>query len=175
MLEAGQEPLPGYRLTRPLGKGGFGEVWEARDSAGRALALKFLEETGKNVPPERLLDWLEQAATALDFLAGVTLPGFNCSSKGLQHCDVKPSNLLLVGDVVKVADFGLCAGTSWQTHRNGWKGTPPFAAPELYRGQAAVGTDQYALAITFLKLCCGDRPFWPEVPGADPRSLPVDL
>jgi hypothetical protein len=53
---------------------------------------------------------------------------------------------------------------------------PPYAAPELYRGQATVGTDQYALCITFLKLCTGNRSFWPNLPDdAPPSGLPVDL
>src|SRR5262249_28816 len=204
--------------SRLLGRGAFGEVWEALDADGRPVALKFmdcrtkppslisneirvlralrelrhphiiefhgvhasaqyiilsmeradgnlagprrayLEEAGRNIPPDPLLDLLGQAAVALDFLAGVQLPGFNLASRGVQHCDIKPSNLLLVGDCLKIADFGLCAGTSWQTHRNGWKGTPPYAAPELFRGQATVGTDQYALAVTYCDLVAGGRP-----------------
>ncbi|HEY7311001.1 MAG TPA: serine/threonine-protein kinase [Gemmataceae bacterium] len=236
MLEAGSQPIPGFRLTQRLGAGAFGEVWEARDADGKPSALKFmdcraksktlisseirvlrglselnhpnfiqlfgvhasshyivlsmeradgnledlrqvyLEETGKNIPSDHVFEMLGQVAAALDFLADLKLPGINLSSRGLQHCDIKPSNLLLMGEGVKIADFGLCAGTSWTTHRRGCRGTPPYAAPELYRGQATVGTDQYALCITFLKLCTGNRSFWPNLPDdAPPPGLPVDL
>jgi serine/threonine protein kinase len=148
---------------------------ELADGNLEDLRQAYREETGRNIPPDHLLEILAQAAEALDFLAGVKLPGINPGSAGLQHCDIKPSNLLLLGDTVKVADFGLCAGTSWKTHRTGWRGTPPYAAPELYNGQPTVGTDQYALAITYLKLCAGERPFFPGDPAATPPTLPVDF
>ncbi|HTU92117.1 MAG TPA: serine/threonine-protein kinase, partial [Gemmataceae bacterium] len=140
------------------------------------LRQAYLEETGRNIPTDHLLDLLEQVAEGLDFLAELKLAGVNPSSRGLQHCDIKPSNLLVLGDGAKIADFGLCAGTNWQTHRNGWRGTLPYAAPELFKGQATVGTDQFALCITFLRLCAGDRPFWNNQPAdAPPSGLPVDL
>lgn len=140
------------------------------------LRQVYLEETSKNIPADHLLELLEQAAVGLDFLAELKLAGVNPSSRGLQHCDIKPSNLLLIGDCLKIADFGLCAGTHWQTHRKGWRGTPPYAAPELFNGQATAGTDQFALCITFLRLCAGDRPFWTGQPfDAPPSGLPVDL
>ena len=140
------------------------------------LRQAYLEETGRNIPTDHLLDLLEQVAEGLDFLAELKLESVNPSSRGLQHCDIKPSNLLVLGDGAKIADFGLCAGTNWQTHRNGWRGTLPYAAPELFKGQATVGTDQFALCITFLRLCAGDRPFWNNQPAdAPPSGLPVDL
>lgn len=236
MLEIGSQPIPGHSLTKWLGAGAFGEVWEARGPDGEPVALKFIsiraaspslisseirvlrglselnhprfihmqgiyataqhivismeradgnlehlqqayvEETAKNMPVDHLLDLLEQVAEGLDFLADLKLPGFNPASRGLQHCDIKPSNLLLLGDRAKIADFGLCAGTSWKTHSNGWRGTPPYAAPELFNGQATLGTDQFALCITFLKLIAGDRPFWKNRPAdAPPSGMPIDL
>jgi serine/threonine protein kinase len=230
VLEAGFQPVPGHRLTRRLGAGAFGEVWEAIAPDGRAVALKFLdcrsrpasmisrevrtlrglselrhphiihleavhassrylilvmeradgnladlhdayrEEARTNVTSEHALELIGQAAEALDFMADLRLPGSLAASRGLQHCDVKPSNLLLVGDVLKVADFGLCSGTAWHAQGGGWRGTPPYAAPELYQGNAYPGTDQYALAITFCELVMGDRPFWP---GHDYRARPA--
>lgn len=234
MLEIGSQAIPGHRLTRRLGAGAFGEVWEARDADGKLVALKFMDsrahslisseirvlrglselhhpniihmlgvhatathivvsmeladgnlddlrqvylaETGKNIPADYALDMLEQAADALDFLADLKLPSVNPSSHGLQHCDIKPSNLLLIGDCLKIADFGLCASTTWQTHRSGWRGTPPYAAPELFKGQATAGTDQFALCVTFLRLCTGERAFWNnDSVDAPPSGIPIDL
>src|SRR5262249_9599572 len=107
-------------------------IMERADGSLLDLHQAYREEGLKTIPAEHALDLLEQAAQALDFLVDQKLECFNAASPGLQHCDVKPSNLLAVGDTLKVADFGLCASTSWQTHRNAWRGTPPYAAPELY-------------------------------------------
>jgi serine/threonine protein kinase len=149
---------------------------ERADGNLNDLRAKYQVERRRNIPPDHLLELLAQTAEALDFLAGLKLPEFNCTTQGLQHCDVKPANLLILGDKVKVADFGLCAGTSWQTHKNAWKGTFPYAAPELFKGQAAVGTDQFALAVTYLELIAGERCFFKHVPRPDdPPSMPVDL
>ena len=50
------------------------------------------------IPRDELLSHLHDAADALDYIS---------QQHCLQHLDVKPENLLLVGGRVKVADFGL--------------------------------------------------------------------
>ena len=151
-------------------------VMEKADCNLDDLLQSHRKATNGNVPAERVLHLLAQAAESLDFLAELKLTALG-GARGLQHCDVKPTNLLLIGDCLKVADFGLCAGNGWHTQSgNGWRGTWPYAAPELYYGRPAPGTDQYALAITYCQLVMGSRPFWPGARPSDPPASPaIDL
>src|SRR5437763_4609001 len=83
-----------------------------------------------------------------------------CDKYGLQHLDVKPRNLFLVSDRVKVADFGLVK----HLERNGGSGllggvTPLYAPPETFTGRIAQTSDQYSLAIVYQELLTSQRPF----------------
>jgi serine/threonine protein kinase, bacterial len=148
---------------------------ERADGTLDELRQMYREVSGRNVAPDHLLDLLTQVAEGLDFISKLRLPGFNLASSGLQHCDIKPSNLLLMGDEVKIADFGLCAAMGEQTHKHGWRGTPPYAAPELFRGRASATTDQFSLAVTYCDLVAGDRILQPSRHGPGTETMEVDL
>src|SRR5271156_2932347 len=42
LKERRAEPIPGYRLLEPLGRGAFGEVWKCEAPGGLFKAIKFV-------------------------------------------------------------------------------------------------------------------------------------
>ena len=103
--------------------------------------------------PAQALQWLEQAATALDA----------AHREGVVHRDVKPANLLLDRDGnVHVADFGIAraAGLDSLTLTGTVLGTAGYLSPEQAKGEPATpASDRYALAVVAFELFCGRRPF----------------
>ncbi len=99
---------------------------------------------------DKLLAYMRDTADGLDFL---------CQQHDLQHLDVKPANLLLVADRVKVADFGLIKDIQSNSLSVMGGLTPTYAAPEMFDGRPGRFSDQYSLAIVYQELLTGTLPF----------------
>jgi serine/threonine protein kinase len=121
------------------------------------LAL-YESEFGSGIISEHLCHFLGQAASALDFL-NTRQHTLNGRRVAVRHCDVKPSNVLLVGGVVKVSDFSLATQATSPMWYHRKYGTLDYAAPEVYQGWLSEWTDQYALAVTYCHLRRGQLPF----------------
>jgi serine/threonine protein kinase len=106
---------------------------------------------GERLPLDTIVSYVKQIAEALDY----------AHRRGVIHCDVKPSNILLdTHDTVLLSDFGVAVST----HRYApipriFGGTATYRAPEQYRGRPLPASDQYSLGIMVYEWLSGHPPF----------------
>ena len=126
-------------------------ITELADHNLEEVLQKHRSQGRTGIPRGELLTFLREAAEVLDLMN---------LKFDLQHLDIKPRNLFLVSNHVKVADFGLVnslAGANAQLQLGAI--TPLYAAPELFLGKLSRHCDQYSLAIVFQELLTGTLPF----------------
>jgi eukaryotic-like serine/threonine-protein kinase len=102
------------------------------------------------IPREELLRYMEETAEALDLMN---------THYQLQHLDIKPQNIFLVQNHVKVADFGLVKDLQGMAASVTGGVTPVYAAPETFDGWVSRFCDQYSLSIVYQEMLTGQRPF----------------
>jgi serine/threonine protein kinase len=164
--------VPGYIVVAmELAEGSLADLLEVH-----------LSEYGKPISARKVCAYLSQVAQALDFL-NARQHRIDGNPVGIQHCDVKPSNMLLFDETVKLADFGLSVLTISTRQAHLPAGTLSYTAPEMFRSQLSDKMDQYSLAVCYCVLRSGQLPFpeinefrasWPlRRPGPDLSTLPI--
>ncbi len=126
-------------------------VMELADKSLHDLYVECQSAGLVGIPRDDLLRYMRDAAEGLDYMN---------EKHNLQHLDVKPRNLFLQGDRVKVADFGLVKHLE-RASASGVLGavTPLYAPPETFTGKISGKSDQYSLAIVYHELLTGTRPY----------------
>ena len=123
--------------------------------SGRTLR-EVLDDQGR-LSPETTAELLGPVADALD----------HAHHAGVVHLDVKPENLLLTSETVKVADFGLVRAAAQRGHGQALAATVHYCAPEVLRGGVVDGrADVYALGVVAWECVSGRPPF-----EGDPRRV----
>ncbi len=131
-----------------------GQLMIVMELADRTLWDRFKECRSQGlpgIPRIELLGYMRETAEALDLMN---------DQFQLQHLDIKPQNLFLIFNHVKVADFGLVKDLGAKATATITGGvTPVYAAPETFDGWLSRFSDQYSLAIVYQELLTGQRPF----------------
>ena len=195
------DKLGPYEVLSPLGAGGMGEVYKARDTRlDRTVAIKVVPEhiaqrddslarferearavASLNHPNIRTLHDMSPGYMVMELIDGETLASriekgplpldqvLNTATQiadaldrahraGVTHRDIKPQNIMLTRDGVKVLDFGLAKSSSKPgpteatltkvlTTEGTVMGTPQYMAPEQFEGHWARTTPQFTLKL----------------------------
>ncbi|MFN0101339.1 MAG: protein kinase domain-containing protein [Bryobacteraceae bacterium] len=208
------EKLGPYEIVAPIGAGGMGEVYKARDTRlDRSVAVKVLPDHIANRDDLRARFEREARAVAslnhpnictlhdigpgymvMELIEGETLAARiekgampldqalkaaqqiadaldRAHRAGVTHRDVKPGNIMLTRDGVKVLDFGLAKSTpvigpndatltKALTSEGAIVGTPQYMAPELFEGREAdVRADIWAFGAVLYEMIAGRKAF----------------
>ncbi|HEX5216782.1 MAG TPA: protein kinase [Vicinamibacterales bacterium] len=126
------------------------------------IVMEYLDGTKLRCPQplEKLIEYGTQIADALDA----------AHRKGIAHRDLKPDNIVVTANGVKLLDFGIAKviGADTLTDTGMAIGTPAYMAPEQWRGEGSdTRSDIYALGCVLHEMATGQRQW--ESPAAPPR------
>src|SRR2546421_1934877 len=136
-------------------------IWDFGDDNGTPFLVMELVEGQSldqlikscgSLEPRRSVAIVTQVLSALGF----------AHASGIVHRDIKPSNIMVLpGDQVKVADFGIARiETSEFTIVGDLLGTPAYMAPEqLSGGPIDHRTDLFATGVILFEMLTGVKPF----------------
>jgi hypothetical protein len=151
-------------------------VFDAGDENGEPyIVMEFVEGDGldkilkkeERLPPEKALSIVEQVCLALAY----------AHNKGVIHRDVKPANIIVQPKgTIKLFDFGIARDETrvdaTRTSTGTLVGTPPYMAPERFRGVPIDGrSDIFSVGVLLYQLVTGRLPFDAEYPAVIEQIL----
>ncbi|HQR05707.1 MAG TPA: protein kinase [Gemmatales bacterium] len=124
------------------------------------LLMQYLKEGKPGIPFDELIRLMSATAEAIDYLNEPHNLGLK-EPIAIQHGDIKPGNILLVGNSVQVCDYGLAKAIipSKNARTSIPLFSPGYCSPEMNNNQPSYWSDQFSLAISYYELRTGNLPF----------------
>lgn len=151
------------RHAAVLSHPGIAQVYDYDDGSSDGVPYLVMEYlSGRSLSEILLAEGTLPPRTVLGLVAR-TAESLACAhAAGVVHRDVKPANLLVDGDNVKVTDFGIsrAVGAAPLTGSGMVMGTPLYMSPEQVCGSPASPlSDLYALGVIAWECLAGRVPF----------------
>lgn len=113
-----------------------------------------------------LKDWLDRnggqapsCESAVSMMEGILSGLEHLHEKGLVHCDLKPSNVLLQGETPRITDFGVSRVLRATMHTKHLSGTPAYMPPEAIDGHLSKLSDLWAAGVILYVMLASRLPF----------------
>lgn len=129
---------------------------------GERIAIVMDLVTGGDLGALRRRSGTFTPARAAGYAAELAAALAHAHGEGIVHCDVKPANVLVDTETLRLTDFGVARILhSTTAHTSGTvAGTPVYMAPEIIAGERpAPPADVYALGMVLYELLAGRAPF----------------
>ena len=113
---------------------------------------------------------------ALDYTCQISNAVDHAHRHGVLHRDLRPSNVIVAeSGMLKVADFGTSRFLEIAAHGTTVIGSPPYMAPEQFRGKAVFASDIYSLGVTMYQMLTGVLPYDTPSPADLDRLMKGEL
>src|SRR6058998_576595 len=115
-------------------------------------------------------------AVALDYTCQICNAVDHAHRQCVLHRDLRPSNVIVTDSGrLKVADFGTSRFLEIAAHGTTVIGSPPYMAPEQFKGKAVFASDIYSLGVTMYQMLTGVLPYETPSPADMDRLMSGDL